>query len=166
VAHTQEDIESLQLLASGATHINHTLWFSHYPSATITADHQRLRDVMHSSVAHVCGHLHTLANFVPQMYGRHPSGHLELELGDFKDNRKFRLLAFDHDLFSFTDTTLRQWPLVLVTNPQGRSFLPPALREPLRRDVRTIRSHVRWVCQQCVVHGVSSGHVSLSLAWR
>lgn len=162
MAHTQEDIESLQLLASGATHVNHTLWFSHYPSATITADHQRLRDVMHSSVAHVCGHLHTLANFVPRMYGRHPSGHLELELGDFKDNRKFRLLAFDHDLFSFTDTTLRQWPLVLVTNPKDAHFSLRS-REPLGRVRHS--SHVRWVCQQCVVHGGSSGHVNLSLAW-
>ena len=146
--HTQEDLKSLQLLVSTVAHDNHTVWFSHYPSATITADHQQLRAIMSSSMAHVCGHLHTIANFVPRMYGRHPSGHLELELGDFKDNRKFRLLAFDHDLFSFMDTTLRQWPLVLVTSPKDAHF-SLAHREPLGRMRRS--SHVRWVQKEFVV---------------
>ena len=44
---------------------------------------------MSSAVAHVCGHLHTLGNTVFQMYGRHPSGHLELELGDFVGYRRY-----------------------------------------------------------------------------
>lgn len=43
---------------------------------------------MGSSIAHVCGHLHTLGGFVPHMYGKHPSGHLELELADFTDSRR------------------------------------------------------------------------------
>ncbi len=47
------------------------------------ADHRWLRELMSHAVGHVCGHLHTLGNFFPRMYGRHPSGHLELELGDF-----------------------------------------------------------------------------------
>ena len=45
---------------------------------------------MGSSVAHVCGHLHTLRGLVDGLYGRHPSGHLELELADFKDNRRLK----------------------------------------------------------------------------
>lgn len=44
---------------------------------------------MSSAVAHVCGHLHTLGNTVFQMYGRHPGGHLELELGDFVGHRRY-----------------------------------------------------------------------------
>ena len=44
---------------------------------------------MSSAIAHVCGHLHTLGNTVFQMYGRHPGGHLELELGDFVGHRRY-----------------------------------------------------------------------------
>lgn len=46
---------------------------------------------MGSSIAHVCGHLHTLGGFVPKMYGKHPSGHLELELGDFTYSKRLVL---------------------------------------------------------------------------
>ena len=85
----QEDLEALKLLAAGSLHDNHTMWFSHYPSATITGNHHALRSLMSHSVAHVCGHLHTLAHLAPHMYGRHPGGHLELELGDFRDYRRW-----------------------------------------------------------------------------
>ena len=42
---------------------------------------------------------------------------------------RFRLLALDHDIFSFTDTRLDQWPLVLLTNPKDAHFVVPT-REP------------------------------------
>lgn len=64
------------------------MWFTHYPSAIITTDHRQLRQLMRTSIAHICGHLHTLGGFVPQMYGRHPGGHLELELGDFRYSKR------------------------------------------------------------------------------
>ena len=38
---------------------------------------------------YLCGHLHTLGNAVPQMHAVHRDGHLELELGDWKDNRRY-----------------------------------------------------------------------------
>ena len=38
--------------------------------------------------AYLCGHLHTLAGLVPNMYARHKNGLLELELGDWRDNRR------------------------------------------------------------------------------
>ena len=53
---------------------------------------------------------------------------------------RFRLLAFDHDLFSFTDTTVGKWPLVLVTNPKNAKFLVPA-REPTKRMLNS--THIR-----------------------
>lgn len=79
----------LQSLASSTSDssYNSTIWFSHYPSSTIVADHRVLRELMFSSVAHVCGHLHDMQGRVENLYGRHPSGHLELELSDFKDHR-------------------------------------------------------------------------------
>lgn len=52
----------------------------------------------------------------------------------------YRLLAVDHDLFSFTDSRLNQWPLVLVTNPKDSQFSVPG-REPLGRMAHS--THVR-----------------------
>lgn len=49
-------------------------------------------------------------------------------------------MAFDHDLFSFVDTTLGVWPLVLVTNPKDARFLAPS-REPTERMSKS--SHIR-----------------------
>ena len=100
------------------------------------------------------------------MYARHPQGHLELELGDWMWNRRlvchfllcffffsyvlvdmlscfdvrYRLVAVDHDLVSFTDTSLHQWPLVLITNPKPAQFVIPHA-EPL--DRMALSSHVR-----------------------
>lgn len=51
-------------------------------------------------------------------------------------------MAFDHDLFSFTDTTLTQWPLVLITNPKDAHFSLPS-REPLGRMAHS--THIRFL---------------------
>ena len=143
----KDDLSALQSLVSVSEKYNHssllntTIWFSHYPTATIATDHTALRGLMSSAVAHVCGHLHDPLGGVP-MYSRHPSGHLELELIDFKDNRGYRLMAIDHDLFSFVDTRLDNWPLVLITNPKDSHFSVPG-REPLGRILNS--THVRML---------------------
>lgn len=49
-------------------------------------------------------------------------------------------MAFDHDLFSFVDTTIGVWPLVLVTNPKDAKFLAPS-REPVDRMLNS--THIR-----------------------
>lgn len=49
-------------------------------------------------------------------------------------------MAFDHDLFSFVDTTVGKWPLVLVTNPKNAKFLVPT-REPTKKMLNS--SHIR-----------------------
>jgi hypothetical protein len=49
-------------------------------------------------------------------------------------------MAIDHDLFSFVDTRLDHWPLVLVTNPKDSRFSVPG-REPLARIRHS--THVR-----------------------
>ena len=36
---------------------------------------------------YLCGHLHTLAGLLTRMYSRHNTGTIELELGDWRDNR-------------------------------------------------------------------------------
>jgi hypothetical protein len=41
-----------------------------------------------SGIAYLCGHLHTLGGLVNSFYTRHTNGLLELELGDWKGNRR------------------------------------------------------------------------------
>ncbi len=45
--------------------------------------------VFRSAVAYLCGHLHTLGGLMPVLHSRHPQGTLELELGDWMDNRRY-----------------------------------------------------------------------------
>lgn len=70
------------------------------------------------STAYLCGHLHDGAGQITRMQHLHKSGLAELELGDWKYNRKFRILSFDHDLFSFTDFYWRKSDTFIhITNP-------------------------------------------------
>ncbi|KAK3092914.1 hypothetical protein FSP39_008820 [Pinctada imbricata] len=105
---------------------NKVVWFGHYTTSLIvTEDGQDVRALMRDGSAYLCGHLHTLADLVPKMYTLHKTGLLELELGDWKDNRKFRVLAIDHDTLSFTDTILGEWPAVIITNPVNAQLASP-----------------------------------------
>lgn len=63
---------------------------------------------------------------------------------------RYRLVAVDHDLISFLDTSLHQWPLVLITNPKPAQFMIPSV-EPLGR--MPLSSHVRWVGPYHQNHG-------------
>ncbi|XP_005799357.1 transmembrane protein 62 [Xiphophorus maculatus] len=119
---------------------NQSIWFGHYTTSTIVSPSPGVRDTMRSAVAYLCGHLHTLGGLMPVLHSRHPHGTLELELGDWMDNRRFRVLAFDHDLLSFSDLQFEQWPAVLITNPKDAQYLHPGL-EPLGRIRRS--THIR-----------------------
>uniref|UniRef100_A0A3Q3WR31 Calcineurin-like phosphoesterase domain-containing protein n=1 Tax=Mola mola TaxID=94237 RepID=A0A3Q3WR31_MOLML len=111
---------------------NQTIWFGHYTTSTIVSPA--------SGVAYLCGHLHTLGGLMPVLHSRHPHGTLELELGDWMENRRYRVLAIDHDLFSFSDLRFEQWPAVLITNPKDAQYLHPRV-EPLGRIRRS--THIR-----------------------
>ncbi|XP_021929537.1 transmembrane protein 62-like isoform X2 [Zootermopsis nevadensis] len=123
---------------------NHTIWFGHYPTSCILAPGsggvRTLIAKYSESIVYVCGHYHTLGGMVPNMYTLQQAGFLELELGDWKDNRLYRLLAVDHGLFSFVDIKHRDWPVVLVTNPKHALFIIPT-REPLQRILQS--THIR-----------------------
>lgn len=119
--------------------VDHTIWFGHYPTSCIlwlnetSTDHKSLRQLIGStpsSMAYLCGHLHTLSGLVPNMYTIQKGGFLEIELSDWKDNRFFRLGAIDNGLFSFIDQKHGKWPLILVTNPKNARYAMPG-REPL-----------------------------------
>ncbi|XP_045057437.1 transmembrane protein 62 isoform X3 [Desmodus rotundus] len=67
-------------------------------------------------------------------------GTLELEVGDWKNNRRYRVFAFDHDLFSFADVIFGEWPVVLITNPKSLLYSCPK-HEPLERLLHS--THIR-----------------------
>lgn len=54
----------------------------------------------------------------------------------------YRLMAIDHDLFSFVDVALDQWPVVMVTNPKDARFMVPRT-EPIGRIRHS--THIRQV---------------------
>ena len=116
----QEDLEALRRLSQASSSSgagpNQTFWLTHYPSLTITTNHRHLREVMSSAVAHVCGHLHTLGNTVFRMYGRHPSGHLELELGDFVGYRRYLHVHWQIDAKTWNCYGLFFFPLFVSSD--------------------------------------------------
>lgn len=91
-----EDMEQIIDLATLAREKggNYTIWFGHYPTSCILSPGVEsggmLRDVIgryEEGFAYLCGHLHTMGGMVPKMHTLQKSGFLELELGDWKDNR-------------------------------------------------------------------------------
>ncbi|KAM8920792.1 transmembrane protein 62 [Pelodytes ibericus] len=132
----------LSMLAADSVRSNQTVWFGHYPTSTIISDSPGIRSVMSSAVAYMCGHLHTLGGLAPALYSQHQQGTLELELGDWMSNRRYRIFAFDHDLFSFVDLTFQEWPAILITNPKPALFSNPA-QEPLKRI--QLSTHIRML---------------------
>ncbi|MEE6492626.1 hypothetical protein FKM82_016613 [Ascaphus truei] len=88
----------------------------------------------------MCGHLHSLGGIAPALHSKHQHGTLELELADWMSNRRYRIFAFDHDLFSFVDLTFDEWPVVLITNPKSALYTNPA-QEPLGRILHS--THIR-----------------------
>lgn len=133
----QSTLRNLQIEADKQA--DHIVWFAHYPTSCILSIEKdtpplNLRQLIGKSAgsqAYLCGHLHAMGGLVTEMYTRQKRGYLELELGDWKDNRMFRLMAIDHGLFSFTDQKHNSWPVILVTNPKHARYTMPT-REPLQ----------------------------------
>lgn len=77
-------------------------------------------------MAHLSGHYHGLLAAITHpwfgevLHGRHGGGTLELEVADFVHRGRYRVAAFDHDVFSFVDVKAGEWPVILVTNPKVR----------------------------------------------
>eukprot|EP01137_Pigoraptor_chileana_P034491 Opistho-2@27122 len=123
---------------------NHTIVFGHYPLSTVVSARGSsgltAAQVVSRTTAYVCGHLHTLLGIAPTLYVTHLAGFMELELGDWKENRRYRVIAVDHDLVSFVDAAHGDWPVILLTNPKDSRFAIPR-REPTNRIARS--THVR-----------------------
>ena len=100
------------------------VYFGHFPSSCIVSEIPAM-EMMRGGLVYLSGHLHTLGGLAPELYTLHHTGTPELELGDWKENRRFRLMAVDNGLLSFVDVDHGKWPVVLVTNPKKAEFLSP-----------------------------------------
>ncbi|PIO14772.1 hypothetical protein AB205_0074090 [Aquarana catesbeiana] len=112
-------MQKLSTLAAESLHSNQSVWFGYYPTSTIVSSSPGIREVMSAAVAYMCGHLNTLGGLAPVLHSQHQQGTLELELGDWMKNRRYRIFVFDHDLFSFIDLRCDKWPAILITNPKS-----------------------------------------------
>lgn len=135
------EVDRLIKFRSELNDVNYTVWFGHYPTSCIVSQPE-IRNIIASdqkSVAYLCGHLHTFFGLAPNMYSLQKDGFYELELGDWKMNRMYRIAAIDHGLFSFIDVKHNDWPVVLLTNPKHAMF--HSRREPLEAMLSS--THIR-----------------------
>ncbi|CAG5112820.1 Oidioi.mRNA.OKI2018_I69.chr2.g6993.t2.cds [Oikopleura dioica] len=135
---SEEQRINLQEIGERTRTSNHSIWFGHYPTPTLHRSYYYRDFIGTYATAYLSGHLH---DSVPRMQKLHSSGLAELELADWKKNRVFRILSFDHDLLSWTDmkwskdgvylhiTNLPVWQL---TNPD---------RQPVGRIAKS--THIR-----------------------
>lgn len=144
----QSEINHLRqlLIRSKEFNSDYLIWFGHYPTSCITSsradtDIRSLIGGQANSLVYLCGHLHTFGGMVSQMYTLQKAGFLELELGDWKLNRMFRVAAVDHGLFSFVDLRYNQFPIVLITNPKSATIHIPGREDLHETSLRS--SHIR-----------------------
>ncbi|XP_077530452.1 transmembrane protein 62-like [Haemaphysalis longicornis] len=134
----ETEISSIKRLREETRGSNMTIWFGHHPTRSVASN--ELHELLRLGGPYLCGHYHSLFGVFRGLYTLQSSGFLELELGDWRMRRIFRVAAVDHGLFSFVDVRYREWPIILVTNPNSTlSFIPSV--EPLRRISRS--THIR-----------------------
>lgn len=134
----EEDINQIKTMIKESPPSNSTVWFGHYPTSSIYDESYHLGEIINGP--YLCGHFHTIGGLVRDMYATQRTGYLEIEVADWKESRMFRVAAYDHGLFSFVDTKLNQWPIILVTNPKPALFITPKF-EPYHRINQS--THIR-----------------------
>ena len=147
-----ELIEAQHVVEKAAKNSDYQVIFGHYPTSTVLSPNPGLKSVMKGSLAYLCGHLHTLNGLAPQMYSSQPEGFLELELGDWKDNRIFRILAIDQGQLVFTDQVLNESAtLSVITNPMDMTHVQPQNHELLKKS-----THIRALVFDLKVESVQA----------
>lgn len=118
----------------------YSIWFAHYPTSSIASPNEGLRNIIDGP--YLCGHYHTIGNMVIKMHASQQPGFVELELGDWKYNRRIRLAAIDHQLFSMVDFRYKKFPVALMTNPKQAQYDMPKY-EPVERIHKS--THIRVI---------------------
>lgn len=137
-----EDLTELKQFKEQSKNNNsqYHIWFAHYPTSSIASPHEGLRNIIDGP--YLCGHFHTIGNWVTKMHATQQPGFAEVELGDWKYNRRVRLAAIDHQLFSFVDLDFKKFPIALMTNPKPARYLMPKY-EPVGRLFNS--THIRVI---------------------
>lgn len=127
-----DDMRELKQFKEEAKKLNsqYTIWFAHYPTSSIASVGEGLRNIVDGP--YLCGHFHTIGNWVVKMHATQQPGYAEVELGDWKYNRRIRLASIDHQLFSLVDLNFKQFPIALMTNPKTAEHVMPKY-EPVGR---------------------------------
>jgi len=112
-----KQMEQVEAALNNHANFNHTILFGHYPRVSSSNRIKWDRMINGKASIYLCGHFHA-----DKMYRRF-GDYYELELEDMKTHQRYRILAIDHDLLSWTDTHLRVWPLIHITNPKNSNFL-------------------------------------------
>ena len=135
-----------------------TMMFGHYPTSAVEQG-GFLRDLISKGIVYLSGHLHDLALFrMHTMFSFHNDRDLELELVDWKNNRKFRILAVDQGKLSFVDVEFNEWqtqPVALVTYPKDIQFM-----NPVKEDFSNYQENIIKVL---VFHNLPISKVLISL---
>ncbi|CAF0716595.1 unnamed protein product [Adineta steineri] len=131
---TNKEMKVVKKLSEQTKNSNTTIFFGHYPlSFTYSSG---LKKLMKHAIVYLNGHLH--AGF-KHLYNLHSDGLLELELGDWKSNRRFRIVTIDSGILSFEDFRFNQSIYAVISNPTAAKF--KTSREPLYRLSQS--THIR-----------------------
>ncbi|CAF4158500.1 unnamed protein product [Rotaria sp. Silwood2] len=133
---SKEEMTNIKNLSEQTQNSNTTIFFGHYPLSFTYS--KGLEKLMRHGIVYLNGHLHS---GIKHLYARHSDGLLELELGDWKDNRRFRIVTIDSGILSFEDVRFDQPIYTVISNPKAAKFKTP--REPLYRLSQS--THIRIV---------------------
>ncbi|CAF4268771.1 unnamed protein product [Rotaria socialis] len=133
---SEEEMINIKNLSEQTQNSNTTIFFGHYPLSFTYS--KGLMELMHHGIAYLNGHLHTSIKY---LYAQHSDGLLELELADWKDHRRFRIITIDSGLLSFEDFHFDQPIYTVISNPKAAKF--KTSREPLYRLSQS--THIRIV---------------------
>ncbi|UJR30002.1 hypothetical protein I4U23_017548 [Adineta vaga] len=131
---SNKEMQNLRKLSERTKNSTTVILFGHYPLSFTYAS--GLQQLMNHAIVYLNGHLHS---GIKHLYTRHSSGLLEFELGDWKSNRRFRLITIDSGLLSFEDYRFNQPIYAIISNPKAAKF--QTSREPLNRLSQS--THIR-----------------------
>jgi len=96
--------------------VTSSILIGHQPESSLSGGLGQLVDRV---PYYLCGHVHAT-----DMKQRISKATIELELADLKVNRMFRVMAWDHGMFSFNDVSLDSpFPTGMITQPKDARYL-------------------------------------------
>ena len=113
-----DQISHLEDIKKEALGSDHQVYFGQFPTSYKESSGPSIKDIMEGGIVYLSGHLLTLGGLAPKMYTIHRTSTPEYELEDWKENRRFGVLAIDNGILSFVNQTHTEWPIILVTNPK------------------------------------------------